>query len=130
VFVEAIALFWGQKPGFFGGARNPVFSKNRVSNSLDAGAIAPSKEKRLNWNKALGEHRSHWKGGNRTMKPIKLTPATESLSKHIQTFDADVESVSLSNNPRFLEIIDRSREQQKTGKVTSSEEVRKKLGLG
>ena len=43
---------------------------------------------------------------------------------------ADVESVSLSNNPRFLEIIDRSREQQKTGKVTSSEEVRKKLGLG
>jgi len=43
---------------------------------------------------------------------------------------ADVESVSLSNNPQFLKIIDRSRDQQKAGKVTSSEEVRKKLGLG
>ena len=43
---------------------------------------------------------------------------------------ADIETVSLSNNPRFLEIIDRSREQQKAGKVTSSEEVRRKLGLG
>lgn len=43
---------------------------------------------------------------------------------------ADIETVSLSSNPRFLEIIDRSRKQQKAGKVASSDEVRKKLGLG
>jgi hypothetical protein len=29
-----------------------------------------------------------------------------------------------------LEIIDRSKQQQKAGKVVSSEDVRKKLGLG
>lgn len=43
---------------------------------------------------------------------------------------ADIETVSLSSNPRFLEIIERSRQQQKAGKVVSSEDVRKKLGLG
>lgn len=43
---------------------------------------------------------------------------------------ADIERVSLSSNPQFLEIIARSKQQQKAGKVVSSEEVRKKLGLG
>jgi prevent-host-death family protein len=43
---------------------------------------------------------------------------------------ADIERVSLSSNPQFLEIIERSRQQQKAGKVVSSEDVRKKLGLG
>jgi antitoxin (DNA-binding transcriptional repressor) of toxin-antitoxin stability system len=42
---------------------------------------------------------------------------------------ADIESVSLSYNPQFLEIIDRAREQKKAGKVMRSEDVRKKLGL-
>jgi antitoxin (DNA-binding transcriptional repressor) of toxin-antitoxin stability system len=43
---------------------------------------------------------------------------------------ADIERVSLSSNPQFLDIIDRSRQQQKAGKGASSDEVRKKLGLG
>ena len=43
---------------------------------------------------------------------------------------ADIETVSLSSNARFLEIIERSRQQQKAGKVVSSEEARRKLGLG
>ena len=42
---------------------------------------------------------------------------------------ADIETVSLSNNGRFLEIIEQSRQQQKAGLVVSSEDVRKKLGL-
>ena len=42
---------------------------------------------------------------------------------------ADIETVSLSYNPQFLKIIARSRQQQKAGKVMSSEDVRKKLGL-
>lgn len=36
----------------------------------------------------------------------------------------------LCGNARFLEIIERSRQQQKAGKVVGSEEVRRKLGLG
>ncbi|MBC6479373.1 MAG: hypothetical protein EBE86_017840 [Hormoscilla sp. GUM202] len=43
---------------------------------------------------------------------------------------ADIETVSLSNNSRFLEIIEHSRKQQKAGLVVRSEDVRKKLGLG
>ncbi len=43
---------------------------------------------------------------------------------------ADIERVSLSYNPQFLEIIARSQKEQKAGKVASSEDVRKKLGLG
>jgi len=42
---------------------------------------------------------------------------------------ADIETVSLSNNSRFLEIIQESRQQQKASKVVSSEDVRKQLGL-
>ena len=42
---------------------------------------------------------------------------------------ADIETISLSYNPRFLEIIERSRQQQKAGRVMTSQEVRKRLGL-
>lgn len=42
---------------------------------------------------------------------------------------ADVETVSLSHNPQFWDIIERSRQQQKAGQSLSSEDVRKKLGL-
>lgn len=42
---------------------------------------------------------------------------------------ADYETVSLSYNPKFQAIIEQSRKQQQAGKGTSSEEVRKKLGL-
>jgi antitoxin (DNA-binding transcriptional repressor) of toxin-antitoxin stability system len=41
----------------------------------------------------------------------------------------DIETVSLSHNPKFLSIIDRSKKQQKLGQLTRSEEVKKKLGL-
>ena len=46
-----------------------------------------------------------------------------------RTMRSDRVSISLSNNPRFWEIIDRSRQQQKEGQVKSSDEVRKMLGL-
>ena len=42
---------------------------------------------------------------------------------------ADIETISLSYNPQFLEIIERSRQQQKAGRVMTSQEVRKTLGL-
>ncbi|MEQ8462102.1 hypothetical protein [Coleofasciculus sp. E1-EBD-02] len=52
-------------------------------------------------------------------KPVAVLVAT-----------ADIETVSLSSNTQFLDIIERSRQQQKAGKVVNSEEVRKTLGLG
>jgi antitoxin (DNA-binding transcriptional repressor) of toxin-antitoxin stability system len=42
---------------------------------------------------------------------------------------ADIESVSLSHNPKFQKIVETSRQQQKSGSTISSAEVRKKLGL-
>lgn len=42
---------------------------------------------------------------------------------------ADIESVSLSHNQKFQKIIETSRQQQKSGRTSSSAEVRKKLGL-
>jgi hypothetical protein len=42
---------------------------------------------------------------------------------------ADIESVSLSQNQKLQKIIETSRQQQKSGRTSSSAEVRKKLGL-
>ena len=42
---------------------------------------------------------------------------------------ADAEAISLSTNPRFLAIIERSRLRQKREGGISSEEMRRRLGL-
>lgn len=43
--------------------------------------------------------------------------------------DADLESIAVSTNPTFIEIIERSRERQKREGGISSEEMRRRLGL-
>lgn len=43
---------------------------------------------------------------------------------------ADVERLSLSMSPRFRAILERSRTEVRAGKVLSSDEVRRSLGLG
>jgi len=43
--------------------------------------------------------------------------------------DADMETISLSTNPKFLRIIERSRKRQQKGGGISSEEMRKRLGI-
>lgn len=84
------------------------------------------------------------------MKTIKLTQATDSLAEYVQKVskepiivmadgkpvaavvaieNTDRETASLSTNPQFLTIIDRSRiRQQKEGGITS-EEMRRRLQL-
>ena len=85
------------------------------------------------------------------MKSVKLTEVTGSLSdyarkglrepvvvtKHgkpvvavmpLTEYD-DWESVSLSTNPKFMEIIERSRASARTEGTSSLEEVRRKCGL-
>jgi antitoxin (DNA-binding transcriptional repressor) of toxin-antitoxin stability system len=41
--------------------------------------------------------------------------------------NADIETVSLSNNPRFIALIERSRARQKSEGGISSEEMRRRL---
>lgn len=43
--------------------------------------------------------------------------------------NADLETVSLSTNPRFIDIIERSRERQEREGGISSAEMRRRLGL-
>jgi hypothetical protein len=42
---------------------------------------------------------------------------------------ADIESVSLSMNPDFIALIERSRAQHKPGSGISSDEMRRELGI-
>jgi len=42
--------------------------------------------------------------------------------------NADIETVSLSNNPKFLALIERSRAKQKVEGGISTEEMRRRLG--
>ena len=41
--------------------------------------------------------------------------------------DADIEAVSLSNNPKFIALIERSRARQRSEGGISSEEMRRRL---
>lgn len=64
-----------------------------------------------------------------TQEPIIITKEGKPIAALISISNADVETVSLSNNPHFLALIERSRTRQKTEGGISSEEMRQKLGL-
>ncbi len=82
------------------------------------------------------------------MKTIEMTKATLSLSDYtkkvkkepvivtsegrpvaalVRISNADIETVSLSNNPQFLDLIDRSRVRQRSEGGISTEEMRRRL---
>ncbi|HLE41215.1 MAG TPA: hypothetical protein VI956_06900 [Nitrospirota bacterium] len=82
------------------------------------------------------------------MKTIEITKATLSLSDYtkkvkkepmivtaegkpvaalVRISNADIETVSLSNNPQFLDLIERSRARQKSEGGISTEEMRRRL---
>jgi hypothetical protein len=46
----------------------------------------------------------------------------------VRITNADVETVSLSNNPKFIALIERSRSRQKSEGGISTEEMRQRLG--
>jgi len=54
-------------------------------------------------------------------KPVAIVMAIE---------NADLETISLSTNPDFIALIERSRARQKAEGGISSEEMRRRLGLG
>ena len=82
------------------------------------------------------------------MKTIDLDKASKPLSEYAKEIDkeilvlkskdkpvaaivslknVDVESISLSTNPEFLEIIEKSRKEFKLGKRTSLDEMKKEI---
>jgi prevent-host-death family protein len=85
-----------------------------------------------------------------TLRTIDITEATQPLAEYAQQADtgplvvtvngrpiavvlpienADSETISLSENPQFLAIIERSRERQKHEGGLTSDQVRTRLGL-
>lgn len=84
------------------------------------------------------------------MKTVKLNDAKQSLASYakkvgkeplvfvrrgkpvvalVNIEDSDWESISIANNPKFLKIIDASRERQRREGGITSDELRKRLGL-
>jgi prevent-host-death family protein len=84
------------------------------------------------------------------MKVIDITEATNSLAKYVQEVteepviitiagkpvaalvaikNADLETVSLSTNPEFIDLIERSRARLRAEGGISPEEMRRQLGL-
>lgn len=84
------------------------------------------------------------------MKTLEISKATSSLAKYsrevksgplivtihgkpiaalVAVGNADRETVSLSNNPRFLDLIERSRSHQKSEGGIFSQEMRRRLNL-
>jgi PHD/YefM family antitoxin component YafN of YafNO toxin-antitoxin module len=57
--------------------------------------------------------------------PVAILHALDDLDE--QEFEREIES--LSNNPKFLEIIERSRARQRAEGGISSEEMRRRLGV-
>jgi antitoxin (DNA-binding transcriptional repressor) of toxin-antitoxin stability system len=62
-------------------------------------------------------------------EPLVVTVDGEPIAALMAITNADLETVSLSTNPQFLELIERSRERQKREGGISSAEMRRRLGL-
>jgi prevent-host-death family protein len=59
--------------------------------------------------------------------PVVVTKAGKPVAVLVGIPNADVETVSLSDNPRFVALIERSRARQKSEGGISSEEMRRRL---
>ena len=62
-------------------------------------------------------------------EPVILMTKRKPLAVLLPVKDADLETVSLSMNPNFIELIQRSRERHAREGGTSSDELRRQLGL-
>ena len=58
-----------------------------------------------------------------------LTANGKPIAALIGIQNADMETVSLSNNPRFLALIERSRQRQKSDGGISTEQMRRRLNV-
>lgn len=62
-------------------------------------------------------------------EPVVITRDGRPIAALLAIENADLESVSLSTNPKFLALIERSRARQTTEGGISGEEMRRRLGL-
>lgn len=60
-------------------------------------------------------------------EPVIITKEGKPLAALVNIQNADIETVSLSNNPKFIALIERSRSRQKSEGGLSSEEMRNRL---
>jgi prevent-host-death family protein len=59
--------------------------------------------------------------------PVLITKEGKPVAVLVSISNADIETVSLSNNPKFIALIERSRARQKSEGGISSEEMRRRL---
>ncbi len=62
-------------------------------------------------------------------EPIILTKKGKPIAALVTIENTDLETVTLSTNPKFLALIERSRTRQKTEGGVSSKEMRRRLQL-
>ena len=62
-------------------------------------------------------------------EPLILTKDGKPIAALVLVENADLETVTLSMDPRFLAVIERSRVRQGAGEGISSAEMRRKLGV-
>ena len=72
---------------------------------------------------------SLWAEYTQTQEPIVITREGQPIAALVPVEGVDLETLSLSTNPEFWEIIDRSRQSQKQDGRIFLEEVRQELGL-
>jgi prevent-host-death family protein len=62
-------------------------------------------------------------------EPVIVTVRGKPTAALVSIENADLETISLSTNPQFIALIERSRARQKTEGGISSAEMRRRLGL-
>jgi len=60
-------------------------------------------------------------------EPVIITKEGKPVAALVSITNADIETVSLSNNPKFIALIERSRSRQKSEGGISTEEMRRRL---
>ncbi len=60
-------------------------------------------------------------------EPVIITKEGRPVAALVSLPNADIETVSLSNNPKFIALIERSRARQKSEGGVSTEEMRRRL---
>jgi antitoxin (DNA-binding transcriptional repressor) of toxin-antitoxin stability system len=64
-----------------------------------------------------------------TDEPVIITSNGQPIAALVTLENVDLETISLSTNPKFIELIERSRARRRSEGGVSNTEMRRKLGL-
>lgn len=64
-----------------------------------------------------------------TEEPVIITSNGQPIAALVTLENVDLETISLSTNPKFIELIERSRAKRRSESGVSSTEMRRRLGL-